>query len=131
MPGNTKRRRRKHRGTKTGKIETRGKTTPRNRQEAMNRARNQGKRAPDRRDSPPTWRGAMLRGGFFAVLLFPIALLFGQEPAAAAILTVIAAIFYVPLGFYTDQFFYKRRMQKLAAERQAKKAARGKPKGGG
>ena len=129
MPGNTKRRRRKHRGTKTGKIETRGKTTPRNRQDAMNRARNQGKRAPDRRDQPPTWRGAMIRGGFFAVLLFPIALLFGQEPAAAAVLTVIAAIFYVPLGYYTDNFFYQRRMRKLAAERQAKKAARGKPKG--
>ena len=128
MPGNTKRRRRKHRGTKTGKIETRGKTTPRNRQDAMNRARNQGKRAPDRRDQPPTWRGAMIRGGFFAVLLFPIALLFGQEPAAAAVLTVIAAIFYVPLGYYTDNFFYQRRMRKLAAERQAKKAARGKPK---
>jgi len=128
MPGNTKRRRRKHRGTKTGKIETRGKTTPRNRQDAMNRARNQGKRQPDRRDQPPTWRGAIMRGGFFAVLLFPIAMLFGQPVGAALVLTVIAAFFYVPLGFYTDQFFYKRRMAKLAAERQAKKQARGKPK---
>jgi len=128
MPGNTKRRQRKHRGTKTGKIDARGKTTPRNRQEAMNRARNQGKRAPDRRDQPPTWRGAMIRGGFFAVLLFPIAMLFGQPVASAIVLTVIAAVFYVPLGFYTDQFFYRRRMAKLAAERQAKKAARGKPK---
>jgi len=126
MPGNTKRRQRKHRGTKTGKIETRGKTTPKNRQEAMARARSQGKRGPDRRDQPPTWRGAIMRGGFFAVLLFPIAILFGQSAPAAAILTVIAAIFYVPLGFYTDQFFYNRRVKKLAAERQAKKAARGK-----
>jgi hypothetical protein len=130
MPGNAKRRRRKHRGTQTGSIDRRGRTRPRNREDAMNRARSQGKRQPDRRDSPPTWRGAIIRGGFFAVLLFPIAILFGQEIPAAAVLTVIAAFFYVPLGFYTDQFFYKRRMKKLEAERQAKKQARGRPKEG-
>jgi len=134
MPGNAKRRRRKHRGTQTGKIDRRGKTTPRNRQEAMARARSGGGSAkrPDRRDQPPTWRGAAMRGGFFAILLFPIAMLFGQPVASAIVLTVIAAVFYVPLGFYTDQFFYQRRQKKLAAERQEKKAARGgsKPKAG-
>jgi hypothetical protein len=130
MPGNTKRRSRKHRGTQTGKIDRRGKTTPRNRQEAMARARSGGgARKPDRRDQPPTWRGAIMRGGFFAVLLFPIALLFGQPVASAIVLTLIAAVFYVPLGYYTDGFFYNRRQKKLAAERAAKKAARG-PKAG-
>jgi hypothetical protein len=94
----------------------------------MARAKNQRGGRPDRRDQPPTWRGAMIRGGFFAVLLFPIAILFGQTAPQAAILTVIAAIFYVPLGYYTDAFFYRRRQAKLAAERQAKKEARGKPK---
>jgi hypothetical protein len=129
MPGNTKRRRRKHRGTQTGSIDRRGRTTPRNRQEAMSRAKNQrGGRKPDRRDVPPTWRGALIRGGFFAVLLFPVSLLFGQPVAGALALTAIAAAFYVPLGYYTDNFFYRRRQQKLAAEREARKAAKGKPK---
>lgn len=136
MPGNTKRRRRKHRGTQTGSIDRRGRTTPRNRQEAMARAKNQrgkgGARGarPDRRDVPPTWRGSLIRGGFFAALLFPVSLLFGQAVPAAIMLTLIAAVFYVPLGYYTDNFFYRRRQRKLAAERAARQNAKGKPKGG-
>ena len=97
----------------------------------MARAKNQrggGGRKPDRRDVPPTWRGAWIRGGFFAVLLFPVSLLFGQPVAGALLLTAIAALFYVPLGYYTDNFFYRRRQQKLAAEREARRAAKGKPK---
>jgi hypothetical protein len=118
MPGNTKRRKRKHSGTQTGKIDKRGKTTPKSRAEAMSRARNQ---KVDRRLQPPSWNGAIKRGLFFAVLLFPVALLFGQPAASAAMLTVIAAVFYVPLGYYTDSFFYKRRMARERREK-AKKA---------
>ena len=81
----------------------------------------------DRRLIAPTWRGAAIRGGFFALLLFPISLLFGQELPAAVVLTVIAAVFYIPLGFYTDTFFYNRRMKKLAAERAAAAATKPRP----
>ena len=129
MPGNTKRRRRKHRGTQTGAIDRRGRSRPRTRQEAAARARNQRGARPDRRDQPPTWRGATMRGLFFAALLFPVSLLFGQPAGGALVLTLIAAGFYIPLGYYTDSFFYKRRQAKLAAQRQARKEARGK--GGG
>lgn len=92
----------------------------------MSRARNQrGKGKPtDRRMRPPTWRGAMIRGGLFALLLFPISLLFGQAVAGAAVLTVIAALFYIPLGYYTDGFFYRRRMAKAQAQRAAAKEAK-------
>jgi ABC-type dipeptide/oligopeptide/nickel transport system permease component len=129
MPGNTKRRRKKHRGTQTGSIDRRSRSRPRNRDEARSRARNQRGARPDRRDQVPTWRGATMRGLFFAALLFPISLLFGQAVPAAIILTVIAAVFYVPLGYYTDLFFYRRRQSKLAAARQAKQAERGKGSG--
>jgi hypothetical protein len=125
MPGNAKRRRRKHRGTQTGSIDRRGRSRPRNRQEAAARARNQRGARPDRRDLPPTWRGAAMRGLFFAALLFPVSLLFNQPVGGALILTVIAAGFYIPLGYYTDAFFYKRRKAKLAAQREAKKQSRG------
>lgn len=126
MPGNTKRRKRKHRGTKTGKIDSRGRTgRPRSRQEAMARARNRRKSTVDRRFIAPTWGSAAKRGIFFALLLFPISLLFGQPASGAAVLTVIAATFYVPLGYYTDRFFYRRRMARAQAERTAKKQARG------
>ncbi len=136
MPGNQKRRRRKHRGTQTGSISRAQRSRPRNRQEAMAQARSRrgggggkNRRPADRRDIPPTWRGAMIRGVLFAALLIPVSLLFGQPPAGAIILSVIAAIFYVPLGFYTESFFYRRRQRKLAAERAARQAEKQRAKG--
>jgi hypothetical protein len=128
MPGNTKRRRRKHRGTQTGSIDRRGRSRPRNRQEAMARQR---RTAVDRRAKPPTWRGAAIRGGFFALLLFPVSVLFGQTVAAGLMLAFVAAFFYIPLGFYTDLFFHRRFLRKQAAKAQAAKAERAKAKGNG
>lgn len=137
MPGNQKPRRRKHRGTQTGSITRAQRSRPRNRQEAMAQARSRRasgggakKGQPvDRRDIPPTWRGAVFRGVVFAALLIPVSLLFGQALGSAIILSIVAAVFYVPLGFYTEQFFYRRRQQKLAAERSAKQAEKAKAKG--
>ena len=83
------------------------------------------KRQPvDRRDIPPTWRGAITRGVLFAALLFPVSLIFGQKVGGALILTLIAVVFYVPLGFYTEQFFYNRRRAKQQRERAARQAER-------
>lgn len=130
MPGNSKQRTRKHRGTQTGSISRSQRSRPRNRQEAMAQARSRkggsgARRAPvDRRDVPPTWSGSAKRGILFAVLLLPISLLFGQEIGPAIILTIIAAMFYIPLGYYTEQFFYNRRQAKLAKERSAAQAER-------
>lgn len=130
MPGNSKQRSRKHRGTQTGSISRSQRSRPRNRQEAMAQARSKkgasgGKRAPvDRRDIPPTWSGSVKRGLLFALLLLPISLLFGQPIGGAIVLTIIAAVFYIPLGYYTEQFFYKRRQAKLQAERAAQSSQR-------
>ena len=130
MPGNAKPRRRKHRGTQTGSIQRRPARRPRNRQEAMAQARSGRSRGgkgkatqrPDRRDLPPTWRGAAMRGLLFAALLLPVSLLFGQPLAGAIVLTIVAAIVYIPLGFYTESFFYNRRMARQQKEREAKRA---------
>jgi hypothetical protein len=128
MPGNQKPRRRKHRGTQTGSISGRPARRPRSRQEAMAQARSKsrgsgsGKQRVDRRDVRPTWRGAAIRGLLFAALLLPVSLLFGQPLAGAIVLTVVAAIFYVPLGYYTETFFYNRRQARLRKEREAERA---------
>ena len=127
MPGNEKPRRRKHRGTQTGSISRSQSRRPRNRQEAMAQARSRGKGSRktsrvDRRDIPPTWRGAVIRGLLFAALLLPVSLLFGQPLGGAIALTIIAAIVYVPLGFYTETFFFNRRMARQQREREAKKS---------
>ena len=78
-----------------------------------------GRQPVDRRDVPPTWRGAVLRGALFAALLFPVSLLFNQPVGGALVLTLIALVFYIPLGFYTEQFFFRRRQAKLQRERAA------------
>jgi len=127
MPGNQRPRRRKHRGTQTGSIQRRQTRRPRNRQEAMAQARSRGrggKQRVDRRDQPPTWRGAATRGLLFAALLLPVSLLFGQPLAGAIVLTIIAALMYIPLGFYTETFFYNRRRAREREEREAKQAGK-------
>lgn len=133
MPGNQKPRSRKHRGTQTGSISRSQRSRPRNRQEAMAQARSRkttkgsGKRAPvDRRDVPPTWSGSIKRGLLFAALLFPVSLLFGQPVGGAIVLTIIAAFFYIPLGYVTEQFFYNRRRAKQQKERAARQAEKGR-----
>ena len=79
----------------------------------------------DRRDRPPTWKGSATRGILFAAFLLPVSLLFGQPIAGAIVLTIIAAIFYIPLGFYTEQYFYNRRRMKLQREREAQRSEKG------
>ncbi len=80
----------------------------------------------DRRDLPPTWKGSSTRGILFAAFLLPVSLLFGQPLAGAIVLTVIAAMLYIPLGFYTEQFFYNRRKMKMQREREAQRAQKGR-----
>src|ERR1700754_1368839 len=73
-----KRRRKKHRGTQGGGLDTRGpRGRPRTREEAKARARakqgsrsSKGKRQVDRRDIAPTWRSAFNRGLIGAVIFF-------------------------------------------------------------
>lgn len=89
--------------------------------------RSGGSRTPvDRRDVQPTWNGAIKRGLLFALLLLPISLLFGQPLGGAIILTVIAAVFYIPLGYYTETFFYNRRKARMRKEQEARQAEKGR-----
>jgi hypothetical protein len=85
-----KKRRRKHRGTQTGRLDTRGpKGRPRTRDEARSRARK--KRQPakgrqlDRRDLAPTWSGAFKRGLFGAAIFFLLFWLAFQRPVGSAV----------------------------------------------
>lgn len=134
MPGNAKPRRRKHRGTQTGSIDRRGRTgRPRSRQEAMAQARQRrsggGKsRQVARGIQPPSWRSAAIRGVLTAAILVPILILFGQPAAGAIVFAAIAALFYVPLGYYLDQFMYRRKMGKYREAQFEKKASRGQAK---
>jgi hypothetical protein len=125
MAQTRKRRRRKHRGTQTGRIDNRGpRGRPRTREEAKARARQKksGKRTRvDPRDKPPTWSGAFKRGLIGAGVFFLLFWLAFQRPVGAAmVLSVAMLAMYVPLGYYIDRFMYRRRQRQLQAARAAK-----------
>jgi hypothetical protein len=125
-----RRRRRKHRGTQAGTVGGRAAGRPRTRQEARDRARSRmrsgGRTARrsrvDRRDQPPTWRGAINRaligaGIFLLLLLLP----FHQPVSAAIPLAVLMMVVYVPLGYSIERFFYNRRQAQKARAAQSDK----------
>jgi hypothetical protein len=129
----TRRRRRKHRGTQGGSIDTRRSSgRPRSRAEARDRARSQmksGKKAKgskrrqpqDRRDRPPSWRSAINRALIgAAIFAFLLIVPFHQPVGGALGLSALMMGVYVPMGFYIDRFFYNRRQaqkQRAAQER--------------
>ena len=127
-----KKRRRKHRGTQGGSIDTRGpRGRPRTREEARARARSRqsgrGKKRPvDRRDRPPTWRSAFNRGLFGAAVFFLLFVLLFRKPLGESLpLALVMLVMYVPLGYYIDRFFYRRRLRQLQAARAAQREQRG------
>jgi hypothetical protein len=124
-----KKRRRKHRGTQGGRIDTAPRRRPANRAEARQQAK--AKRAgggrkrqqgpTDARGRPlvePNWGNAIkksiLAGLIFFVLL---AVVFQRPMGASAALAGFMLLFYIPMAFYTDRFFFNRRLAQLQKER--------------
>jgi len=103
-----RRRRRKHRGTQGGSIDRRGRAgRPRSRAEARARAKRQ---LQDRRDLPPTWRSAIGRAALGAALFLAILVVAFRRPIGEAVgLAAFMAIVYIPMGYYIELFFYRRR----------------------
>jgi hypothetical protein len=126
-----KKRRRKHRGTQGGRIDTRpARGRPRSRAEAQNRARSRGGQkkgkggAGDRTPQPASWSSALKKGGIAAVLFAGILALMGQNPIQIIVVGVAMMGFYVPLAFLMDGFFYKRFVRKEEQKRQEREARR-------
>ena len=125
MAQTKRRRRRKRRGTQGGRVDTRPRGRPRNRAEAKQRARARGgsgrSAGKGRGLTPPTWRSAFLKGlaaaGIFVVL---IVLAFSRPLAPAAAIGALMLVFYVPMAYFTDGFFYRRTLRKQEQERLAR-----------
>ena len=75
-------------------------------------------------DREPTWRGSANRA-VIAAAVFVVAVIFlFNEPAKTAIsLGAFMFIIYIPMGYYTDRFLYRRRQAKKAAGGSAKPKA--------
>lgn len=123
MAQTKKKRQTKHRGNAAGQVEARGRT---------GRRPGAGERKPTSRelraarlDQPPTWRSALNRA-LIAAALFLVLLLFffrreqlGPKLGIAAFMLAV----YVPMGYYTDLFIYRRRQARRLSEQAAKRDA--------
>ncbi len=121
MAQTKKKRRSKHRGNAAGVIEARGRTgrkpTPEERKLSEKEAARAARR--DRLNQPPTWRSAANRAALAAVVFgVMLVVLFDTEIVRAVPLTAFVFLFYVPLGYFTDQFVYNRK-QKMEAKKRA------------
>jgi hypothetical protein len=129
MAQTKKRRRRKHRGTQGGSIDTSRRARPRSRAEAKAQARSQmskskkkgGSRAPAQRPvRVPSWRGAANRAAVGAVIFLGLLLLlFKQPPGTSIALAALMFAVYIPMGHAIDSFFYNRRLRSEQRARQA------------
>ena len=118
----TKRKRRtKHRGNAAGVIESRGRTGRKpTAEERKTQARQSAQqRREERMSRPPTWRGASQRAVLATIIFVVMLLLVFREPIGRGIaLSGFILLLYIPMGYYTDLFIYRRR--------QAKKLQQGK-----
>ena len=111
MAQTKKKRRKKHRGTQGGRIDTKRRARPRSRQEAKAQARSgRGGGGAPRSDAPPTWLSSILRGVVAALVFFALLLLLFQRPVGAALaLGAFMLVFYIPAGYYMDTILWRRR----------------------
>jgi hypothetical protein len=129
MAQTKKKRRRKHRGTQGGRIDTRparGRARSRGEAQARARSRTQKKKGKsgERIPQPANWSSAFKKGGIAAILFGGILALLGQNPIQIIVVAVAMLGFYVPLSFVMDRYFYDRYLRKEAKEQQERETRR-------
>jgi hypothetical protein len=128
MASTRRKRQTKHRGNAAGVIESRGRTgrkptAAEKSGDARARAREKDKLL-DKRDRPPTWRGAFIRAMFAAVLMLLVVLVVFNQPNQAIALFPVVLLMYVPISYYTDVWMFNRRQRNKAKRGDGKAAPR-------
>ena len=121
MPQSKNKRRRKRRGTQGGRIDSGARRSrPRTREEAKQRARAGGNRpAAKKKDLPPTWKGAAIRGIGAAVIFAFLLLVFFKRPLGVALgFGAFMLVFYIPTGYYIDLTMWRKRERKRIRDRE-------------
>ncbi|HEX3510589.1 MAG TPA: hypothetical protein VHT27_05750 [Solirubrobacteraceae bacterium] len=122
MAQTRRRRRTKHRGNAAGVVESRGRTgrKPTASEKAGTPDPRARQKSAQREEKEPTWRSAVVRSMFAAVMMLAILLIFKlTKPAAAIELFPIVLIFYIPVSYYTERWTYNRRQRKRAQKKPA------------
>ena len=112
MAQTRKKRRKKHRGTQGGRIDTKRRARPRSRAEAQSQARSRrsGAKSATKADSPPTWKSSINRGIIAALIFAALLLVIFKKPLGASLgLAAFMLLFYVPGGYYIDLYMWRKR----------------------
>ena len=125
MAQTRRKRQTKHRGNAAGVVESRGRTgrkpTAAEKSGNASDAAKAKARAIDRRDRPPTWRGAFIKGMLAAVVLLLFTIFFLPKSNSLIGLFPVVLVMYTAISYYTDRWVFNRR-QRNKAKRAAGKA---------
>ena len=111
MAQTKKKRRRKHRGTQAGNIETPGRTGRSSANRASTKPVSRAQARQNKFDKEPTWRGSINRAAFAAVILAIFISVVQKNVPAGIVLGIVAMLFYVPMSYYTDRALWRRRQR--------------------
>lgn len=127
MARTKKKRRTKHRGNAAGVIEARGRTGRKPTPEERKAAAKEEARARrlERLDRPPTWRNSANRAVFATLFFFLLLVLFFRDQpfVGKVFIALFMLLIYIPMGYYTDLFIYRRRQKQ---RQQARDSGRGR-----
>ena len=115
MAQSRSKRRRKHRGTQAGTIET---PSHRSGKATASRATSNSRTRAQRQMKPPSWKSSAYKAGAAAIVfaLLSTVVFHNKNSAPTIIITCVFVFFiYLPVAYWTDKAMYKRRLQKMQA----------------
>jgi hypothetical protein len=115
----TKRKRRtKHRGNAAGVVEVRGRTGRKPTTSEKGGKSDARARRLERLDRPPTWRSAAQRALVATAIMLALSVLVLRFNVTRTVaLMPVVLLIYIPMGYYTDLFLYRRRQRQKVASR--------------
>jgi hypothetical protein len=126
MAQTRRKRQTKHRGNAAGVVESRGRTGRKpTAAEKSGNAQEMAKakaKAVDRRDRPPTWRGAFIKGMFAAVVLLLFVIIFVPKSSSLIAVFPVVLVAYTLVSYYTDTLVFKYRQRNKAKRAKSGKA---------
>jgi hypothetical protein len=124
MAQTRRKRRTKHRGNAAGKVEQRGRTSrPPSPDERKAQRRADAKQARQNRYAkPPSWQRAAMRSLVTTALFVAFVVLALRNPLGQTLaLAGFLFLLYIPLGYYTDSFFYRRFQARQSGQAQGRR----------
>lgn len=120
MAQTRRKRQTKHRGNAAGVVESRGRTgrkpTPGEKTGDARVLKREKEKLLDKRDQPPTWRGAFVKAMFAAIVLLLVVILLLHQSNQAIGLFPVVLVAYTVISYYTDKWVYDRRQRKKAMQ---------------